>query len=123
MGFFSNLKRSFEEANYMSKHPFQTHKRIIQHQDPITGEQLSWAGTRVDARIKNIRDTMEKYDINHPETIESIEEKIDEINMRLKTVSNKEERSYLLNELDYYYDELNKLKSSENTNSNKDYTR
>lgn len=75
MGFWDNLKRSFEEVDYMSKHPFQTHKRIIQNQHPITGEQLDWTGTKISERTKKLRDLMEKYDIEHPETIESVEEK------------------------------------------------
>lgn len=126
MGFLSNLKRSFKEVDYMSKHPFQTHKRIIQNQDPITGEQLSWVGTKVDKRIKNLRDAMEKYDIKHPETIESIEEKIDEISIKLKNAYSKDERSYLLHELDYYYDkldELNKLNDTKETDRNMDTIR
>lgn len=126
MGFLSNLKRGIEEADYMSKHPFQTHKRLIQNKHPITGEQLSWVGTKVDKRIKNLRDTMKKYDINHPDTIESIEKKIDEISMKLKNATSKEERTYLLRELDYYYDkldELNKLNDTKETDRNMDTIR
>lgn len=115
MGFLSDLKRGFEETDYILKHPFKTHIRTIQNKDIMTGEQLSWAGTNGNRRIKNLRETMEKYDIEHLETIESVEEKINEISMQLKSASSKEERTYLLHELDYYYDKLDKLNELNNT--------
>ena len=67
------------------------------------------------ARIKNLRNTMEKYNIEHPDTIESIEAKIDETSIKLKNASSKEERTYLLRELDYYYDKLDELNKSNDT--------
>lgn len=126
MGFLSDLKRGLEKTDDMLKHPFKAHIGTIQHKDIMTGEQLIWARTNVNRRIKNLRDTMEKYDIEYLETIESVEEKINEISMQLKSTSSKEERTYLLRELDYYYnklDELNELNHTKETDKNIDNIR
>lgn len=131
MGFLSNLRKDFKDAKIYvdaNKSPFskearEVRKRMIMGLDLETGKPDL---ELMSDRAKHLRDTMEKYDIKHPETIESIEEKIDDISMRLKNSSNKEERTYLLRELDYYFDkldELNKLNDDKENDKNIDNIR
>ena len=125
MGFWNNLLKDYKCAkiyvdankNPFSKEAREMRRRRIMNLDLETGKpylEMMDANER-NARIKNLRNTMEKYNIEHPDTIESIEAKIDETSIKLKNASSKEERTYLLRELDYYYDKLDELNKSNDT--------
>ncbi len=59
---------------------------------------------------KNIRDTIEKYEIKYPETVESLEDKITRIYMEMKEATSINEIATCIANLDWYKQELNYLK-------------
>lgn len=137
MGLLDKLKniiRNIKEKNSAKEeewnHPFskevwdkyikmkeERYKELDEELDKLY-EVLGRERTKPSKQANNIRQTIEKCEIKHPETIESLEDKITQTNMEMKKATSRDEIAKCIADLDWYKQELRYLKRIQGNNSN-----